>query len=478
MKKIDTQKVFAYFEELCGIPHGSYDIDRISDHLAAFAKDRGLKYVQDELKNIIIYLDATPGYEEEPVAVLQGHMDMVAVSVDGRDMKKIPVKLMNDGEYLYADGTSLGGDDGIAVAYMMAIADDESIAHPALDLLITVNEEVGMDGAIGLDPSLLRGRRFVNLDSEDEGIFTTGCAGGVRVVATFDRNEIKAEGKEAVIRLSGGLGGHSGQMINKGRINACVSLARVLYELGRICEVRIISFEGGTAANAIPGEAEVSVAIPADKASEAEAFIREIEKTLKHEYHGKDDDISIDISYTGRTADKALSAADSRKLAAFMIAEPDGVQAMSGVVEGLVETSLNMGVIRTEENRFTLQYELRSMIGSCVEKLKDKVILTAEAFGVTTEVSSSYPEWEYREDSPLRTKMVRVFRDMYGKEPVIEVIHAGLECGVLAKKLDGFDGVSIGPDMKDIHTTNEKLSVKSVKSVWEYLIRLLETKDQ
>ena len=232
---IDSQKVFGFFEELCSIPHGSYDIDAISDHLAAFAKDRGLKYVQDELKNIVIYLDASPGYEDEQVCVLQGHMDMVAVSDDGRDMKKHPIKLLNDGEYLYADGTSLGGDDGIAVACMMAIADDKTIAHPALDLLITVNEEVGMDGAIGLDPGLIRGRRFINLDSEDEGIFTTGCAGGVRVIAGFAKENTKADGREAVITLSGGLGGHSGQMIHKGRINACISLAKTLLSATTRC---------------------------------------------------------------------------------------------------------------------------------------------------------------------------------------------------------------------------------------------------
>nr|MCR4584106.1 beta-Ala-His dipeptidase [Lachnospiraceae bacterium] len=408
---------------------------------------------------------------------LQGHMDMVAVSVDNRDMKTIPVKLMNDGEYLYADGTSLGGDDGIAVAYMMAIADDETLAHPALDLLITVNEEVGMDGAIGLDPSLIRGRRFVNLDSEDEGIFTTGCAGGVRVVTKFAADRKEASGREAVISIRGGLGGHSGQMINKGRMNANVSLARVIYELSADMDIRLVSLDGGTAANAIPGEAKAVVSITDTFAGAAENKIKDLEKILRHEFHGKDDGIRLDITYTGNEATDALSAEDSRKLLSFIIAEPDGVQAMSGVVEGLVETSLNLGVVRTEEKEVVLQYELRSMIESCVNKLKDKVVVIAEAFGVAAEVSASYPEWEYREDSPLRDKMVKLYREMYGKDPVIEVIHAGLECGVLAKKLEGFDGVSIGPDMQDIHTTNEKLSIGSVKRIWEYLVTLLETKD-
>ncbi len=474
---MNTETVFKYFEELCGIPHGSYNIDKISDHLAEFAKARNLKYVQDELKNIVIYLDATPGYENEPMTVLQGHMDMVAVSVDDRDMKNVPVKLMRDEEYLFADGTSLGGDDGIAVAYMMAIADDKSLAHPALDLLITVNEEVGMDGAIGLDPKLIRGRRFINLDSEDEGIFTTGCAGGVRVVAKVKRELSEAKGIEAMISIQGGLGGHSGQMINKGRMNACVSLARVIYELAKHTDIRIVSFEGGTAANAIPGESRAVLAVAAGDEDRVQKRINELNDVIIHEYHGKDEGISLKLEYSGKDVAAAMSAADSKKLVSFMIAEPDGVQAMSGVVEGLVETSLNMGLIRTGDTEITLQYELRSMIGSCAERLKDKVVLIAEAFGIDTEVSSSYPEWEYREASPLRDKMVKLYREMYGTDPVVEVIHAGLECGVLAKKLEGFDAVSIGPDMQDIHTVNEKLSVKSVERVWEYLIKLLGTKD-
>ncbi len=473
-----TDKVLKFFEELCGIPHGSYNIDAISDHLAEFAKARGLSYVQDELKNIIIYLDAAPGYENEPVTVLQGHMDMVAVSVDGRDMKTTPIKLMNDGEYLYADGTSLGGDDGIAVAYMMAIADDKSIAHPALELLITVNEEVGMDGAVGLDGSLLKGRRFINLDSEDEGIFTVGCAGGVRVVAKFKGARSAASGALLKLGIKGGLGGHSGQMINKGRMNAAGSLARVIYELSKITGLRLADFRGGTAANAIPGEAEALICIPDADVKAVKELAETIGKTLAHEYHGKDEAAELWMEEAGNGADcTAFSKEDSVRLAAFMIAEPDGVQAMSSVADGLVETSLNMGVIRTDGDTVSLSYELRSMIGSCADALKDRVVLIAEAFGMETEISSNYPEWEYRESSPLREKMIKLYRDMYKKDPVVEVIHAGLECGVLAKKLEGFDAVSIGPDMCDIHTPNEKLSIKSVGSVWEYLIKLLETKD-
>jgi len=482
LKGLTPENVFGFFEELCGIPHGSYYIDAISDHLAAFARKRDLKCVQDEQKNIVIYLDATPGYEKEPVLVLQGHMDMVAVSDDGRDMKKVPVEVTHDDAYVFARGTSLGGDDGIAVAMMMAIADDPSIPHPALDLLITTNEEVGMDGAVGLDPGLLRGSRFLNLDSEDEGIFTVGCAGGVRVVAkmrfTAEKTGASDIGKEIVV--SGGLGGHSGQMIGLGRANANRILGRILLELSKETAVRLTTIGGGTAANAIPGEASMTVAADAADADALERILNRVSAEIRHEYHGKDDGLRI-LWKDAKTDPDGIGREDTKRLAAYLIAQPDGVQAMSGVVDGLVETSLNLGILRTErvekEAVITAQYELRSMIGSAAMALKDRVTAIIRAFGFEAEVSSSYPEWEYREESPLREKMIRIWKEMYGKDPVVEVIHAGLECGVLAKKIEGFDAVSIGPDMQDIHTTKERLSIASTARIWDFVLRVLNDKN-
>lgn len=484
LKGLTPENVFGFFEELCGIPHGSYYIDRISDHLAAFAEKRKLKYLRDEQKNIVIYLDATEGYEKEPVLVLQGHMDMVAVSDDGRDMTLAGVEPAHDGSFVYAKGTSLGGDDGIAVAMMMALADDREIPHPALDLLITTNEEVGMDGAIGLDPKVLRGNRFLNLDSEDEGIFTVGCAGGVRVVARL-RYGAEAGTESDVCRkitIGGGLGGHSGQMIHKGRANANRLLGRVLKELTKETGVRLVTIGGGTAANAIPAEASMTVVINSAEAESLERILQRVDAELRHEYHGKDEGIGLAWQ---EPADKTplsgcLNKADTRHLAEYLIAQPDGVQAMSGVVDGLVETSLNLGILKTEcvgdEKVITAQYELRSIIGSAAAALRDRVAAIIGAFGGEAEISSSYPEWEYREESPLRDKMIRIWKEMYGSEPVVEVIHAGLECGVLAKKIEGFDGVSIGPDMQDIHTTKEKLSIASVGRTWDYILRVLKEK--
>ncbi len=488
------EKVFQFFEELCGIPHGSYHIDEISDYLAAFAKERGLSCTQDKEKNILVRLPASAGYEEEPVLILQGHMDMVAVHDDPAvDMKVTPLAVTHDAQWVYAQRSSLGGDDGIAVAMMMALMDDPAIPHPPLELLITTNEEVGMDGAIGLDASLLKGTRLLNLDSEDEGIFTVGCAGGVRVVAGLDLSDIASDelavldgaadkdssvaGVSMKVSVSGLQGGHSGQMIHLGRANALRVLARVLLEAQKRFPVGLSAFCGGTACNAIPMAAEMEVVVRREDREAFADWLRLEETILRHEYKGKDDGLHINASVLQEEAVSAHTVLQSTTAARFLVAAPDGVQAMSGVVNGLVETSLNCGIAELKAGVLTVYFELRSMIGSAAQALRDRVVAVAEAFGATAEVSASYPEWEYREQSPLREKMVRIYRNMYHKDPVVEVIHAGLECGVLAKKIGDFDAVSIGPDMQDIHTTRERLSIESVRRTWEFVLEVLHDKE-
>ena len=264
LKGLYPEQVFRNFEELCGIPHASYHINEISDYLKSFAERRGFSCVQDAEKNILIRIPASAGFEKEPVLILQGHMDMVAVHEDASvDTAAFAPQVTHDGEWVYAEGSSLGGDDGIAVAMMMALMEEPSLPHPALELLITTNEEVGMEGAVGFDASLLSGKRLLNLDSEDEGIFTTGCAGGVRVVAKLplEREKEGFCGSLYEIRLSGGLGGHSGQMIHKGRGNANRLLGRVLNRLVRECDAALEEIGGGTACNAIPGEAVMKLVI-------------------------------------------------------------------------------------------------------------------------------------------------------------------------------------------------------------------------
>jgi len=479
LQDLYPREVFTAFEEICGIPHGSYNIDEISGYLKTCAQNAGCECVQDKEKNILIRIPASAGYEDEETLILQGHMDMVAVHRDKNvDMKKHILDIMHDDEWVYAKDSSLGGDDGIAVAMMMAIMRDKSIEHPALELLITTNEEVGMDGAVGLDTSMLKGKRLLNLDSEDEGIFTVGCAGGVRVVAHYPLNtneKLAYKARRAYIYIKGLNGGHSGQMIHKGRANACRIASRILYTLADM-GVALIQIDGGTAANAIPCEAKAEIAVPADRTADVKEAFEKLKKDILHEYHGKDDAMQLELEIKDEEVTSAALAEQTKKFAAFIIAAPDGVQAMSGVVDGLVETSLNLGILKSAEGNADAVFELRSMIGSAAAHLKDRVVETAKSFGAECSVSSSYPEWEYREESPLRDKMVAVFKDMYGREPVVEVIHAGLECGVLAKKIEGFDAVSIGPDMQDIHTVNEKLSIKSVGRCWDYVKEVLKRK--
>ncbi|MBR5420578.1 MAG: beta-Ala-His dipeptidase [Lachnospiraceae bacterium] len=478
LKGLYPEPVFSCFEQICGIPHGSYHIDEISDYLKSFAERRGFSCVQDKEKNILVRLAATRGYEDEPVLILQGHMDMVAVHDDPAvDMTKHVLALDHDGEWVFAEHSSLGGDDGIAVAMMMALMEDPSIPHPALELLITANEEVGMDGAVGLDASLLKGKRLLNLDSEDEGIFTVGCAGGTRVVAHMPLTVAKApvNGKLFSIKLSGGAGGHSGQMIDQGRANAIHQLGRILYELHKLCGACLVSMAGGTACNAIPGEAELALCL--EDGEKAVAYLEDFRRVLKEEYRGKDEELTLDWSVSSEMPERLYDAECSGRLAAFLIAAPDGVQAMSGDVKGLVETSLNLGVLKIENDELTAFFELRSMIGSAAAYLRDRVAALITAFGGRAELSASYPEWSYRKDSPLRDKMQKVYRRMYAGDAKVELIHAGLECGVLAKKIEDFDAVSIGPEMQDIHSTRERLNIASVGRVWDYVLEVLKEKD-
>ena len=494
------EAVFRFFEEICGIPHGSYHVDAISDHLAAFAKTRGLEVIQDQEKNIIVKLPASEGYEKEPVLILQGHMDMVAVNDDPAvDMEATPLDVTHDDEWVYAKGSSLGGDDGIAVAMMMALMDDPTIPHPALELVITTNEEVGMEGAVGLDASVLQGNRMLNLDSEDEGIFTVGCAGGVRVVVRKDpedvtvekwreldeqgwleRIEYDSDSAEAVmirIELNGLQGGHSGQMIHLGRANAIRVMARLMADAQKQFPVGLNMLDGGTADNAIPHGAVLCLEIRKQDQSAFCEWIQQEEKILQEEYKGIDDGLRLKVQVVDTIGLTGEHICRAQYLSKLILEEPDGVQAMSKAIPGLVETSLNCGIARCSASEYELHFELRSMVGKESVALRDKVVSIGEKYDAKAEVSASYPEWEYREQSPLRDKMTRIFREMYHKEPVIEAIHAGLECGVLAKKIEDFDAVSIGPDMQDIHTTKERLSIESVRRTWAFVLEILKEKD-
>ena len=460
LSNLEPKKVFYYFEEITKIPHGSGNVEQISDFLVDFAKAHKLFYIQDAMKNVIMVKEATPGYENEPVVILQGHMDMVAVQTPDctMDMKTEGLKVGIDGDSVYAENTSLGGDDGIAVAYVLALLDSEDIRHPRLEVIITVDEEVGMDGAREIDLSMLQGHRMINLDSEDEGIFLTSCAGGARVNCRFPMKKQELTGVRYEVEVSGLLGGHSGGEIHKERGNSNCILGRLLWKLSEKMPVGLVSADGGLADNAIPRQTKAVVVVEEKDAESLEQQAAALAAELGDELATKDPDVKVTAKRLADTAETITCAAPeaTKRVAAFLQATPNGVQAMSADMPGLVQTSLNLGILKADAEVLRAEYSVRG--GDYV-------------------VTGDYPGWKYRVHSPLREKMVKLYAEMYGTEPKVEAIHAGLECGLLGSKITDLDCVSMGPDMKDIHTTEETLSISSTKRVWEYLVRVLETKD-
>ncbi len=477
---LKPEKVFTYFEEIARIPHGSGNVGAISDYLAGFARERGLQYIQDEVKNVIIIKEATPGYEQEPALILQGHMDMVAVHKPelAIDMTCEPLKLAVDGDRIYAVGTSLGGDDGIAVAYALALLDDDTLRHPRLEVVITVDEEVGMDGARAIDLSMLQGHRLLNLDSEEEGIFLTSCAGGARIHCTVDMQEQCREMRGEIFELTvGGLqGGHSGAEIHKERGNSNMLMARLLQKLAGSIRVGLCDCQGGLADNAIPRVTKARVLVEKEDQARFVEWVARYDAVLRNELATKDPDVSVTAASQGTDTERCLTGDGLRRAADYLYSLPCGVQAMSADVPGLVETSLNLGILKVCGGKVEAEFSVRSCVDSSKLALLDKVQALTALAGGRCEITGDYPGWAYRVDSPLRDKMIALYEEMYGEKPRVEAIHAGLECGILASKIADLDGISFGPNMYDIHTTEETLSISSTQRVWEYLVRLLETK--
>ena len=477
LESLEPTRVFYFFEEICNIPHGSGNVEAISDYLKKFAEERNLEVYQDQIKNIVIIKEASEGYEAEPPVIFQGHMDMVAVHKPELDidMTKEPLKLKVDGDFIYAQGTSLGGDDGIAVAYALAILDADSIKHPRLEVVITVDEETGMDGAREIDLSMLKGSRLLNLDSEEEGIFLTSCAGGARVDCRLQPEFTETSGLELELLLGGLAGGHSGVEIHKERGNSNKLTGRLLWHL-YMEEVQfgLVSAQGGLADNAIPRETVIRVLVEPKQKEGFMSVVQAFEQEVKAELATKDPNFCITIKECGETKKKAITGNDLAVTGAFLNSLPNGVQAVSADIKGLVETSLNLGILKIDEAGVSASFSVRSSVESCKKALIEKLMSVVVLAGGEAEVEGDYPGWTYRVNSPLREKMIALYREMYEEEPKVEAIHAGLECGLLASKIKDLDCVSFGPNMFNIHTTEERLSISSTKRVWEYLIALLE----
>ncbi len=457
-----------FFEELSKIPHGSGNVGAITDYIVDFAKARGLFYTRDSRDNVLIRKPATPGYENRPTVIFQGHTDMVAVKTDDSDidMEKDGLSLYVDGDFLRARGTSLGGDDGVAVAYALAILDANDIPHPEFEAIFTSDEETGLIGATAMDCSDVKGKYLINIDSDREGIFTVGCAGGMRVDASFPVKRAPYGKYAYKLKLDGFLGGHSGMEIGNGHLNAIKELNTAVSE---ITGARLVSFTGGTFDNVIPRSAEAIIRTEneiKDKNAIIEAFI---------EAHSESEpNILFEITEIFDT-DMPLDEDYNKKFLGAINETPTGVVAMSSDIPGLVETSLNLGIMRFSGDEANVTYSIRSSKEKSKYDLEAHITKILSSFGACVSSRSAYPAWEYKPASYLCEHMCKVFRALYGKDAEVITIHAGLECGLFSNKIEGLECVSIGPDNYDIHTTEERLSLSSFERVYEYLTEVLKT---
>ena len=472
LDQLEPKEVFRFFEELCAIPHGSRRTEKAADWCVAFARERGLDCRRDQAGNVIIFKEASPGYEAAEAVILQGHLDMVCEKAAGcpKDMDREGLDLALEGDYLYAKDTTLGGDDGIAVAMILALLDSDEIPHPRLEAVLTADEEIGMLGAEALDASSLKGRRMINLDSEEEGVFTVSCAGGCMARCVLPLRREAFPGTALALRISGPTGGHSGAEIHKERANANVLLGRLLSAVSRATDLRLLSVRGGLKDNAIPVSAEAAFLAADPQAARRAAEV--LAADLRREYGDTDPGLAVKVSSAEAEGLPMDKDATDRTLCLLTCA-PDGVQAMSRDIPGLVQTSLNLGILETGETDLAAVFCVRSSLASQKAMLRDRLVRLTERLGGRTEISGDYPAWEYRRDSRLRELMTEVFREQYGREPKVEAIHAGLECGLFCGKLPGLDCVSAGPDILEIHTPRERLSVPSVRRVWVFLLEVL-----
>lgn len=480
---LEPSKVFYFFEEISKIPRGSFNEKEISDYLVSFAKERNLSYTQDEFNNIIIRKDASPGYEHADTVILQGHMDMVCEKEPDskHDFEKDPLSLIVEDDFLRADKTTLGADNGIAVAMILAIFDSGDIKHPPLEAVITVQEETGLIGATNLDTSSLKGKYFINIDSEEEGELLIGCAGGVRTrfFLPLEWTMIEDDYTVCKISLSNFKGGHSGSEIDKGRANAILLLGRFLYNLSFELPFEIFELSGGAKMNAIPRSASATIAIDPYNKEKLEQLCNEWNHIYQVEYLNIEDEFKFDLSIEeGYETKFVFSEQTKRVLLHLFMLLPNSVQTMSFIVEGLVESSLNLGVLSTTDEAVIFESAIRSSVPSRKEHIVSQLKAIAELFHAKLLMDGDYPGWPPTMESKLRTLFIDVYRDVFGKEMKTGAIHAGVECGIFQKKMENLDMISFGPNMYDVHTPRERLSISSTKRSYDLLLEVLKKMDR
>lgn len=472
LKTLKPASVFEYFTKLCSIPHGSGNTHGVALWLCDFAREHSLRYYADEHDNVIIFKEASPGREGVSPVILQGHIDMVCEkTVDSpKDMSSEGIDLIIDGDYLTADGTTLGGDNGIAVAMMLALLASDEYEHPPIEAVFTSDEEIGMIGAGYIDVSSLKGKRMLNLDSEAEGYFTVGCAGGNVTVCQIPLDREDYEGTTYKIDISGLQGGHSGIEIDKGRANANILMSRILCDVSSKTEIRVISVQGGLKDNAIPRSC--SAVVCTQNPNILIDSCNRFGVVFANEYKGTDSKICITCTKTDYSTPFDLPS--TQKLLCMLSAVPDGVQEMSHDIPGLVQTSLNLGILYTDESGMTAKFCVRSSIESQKNMLCNRLSMITLYLGGNVCIEGDYPAWEYSLNSEVRNLVSTVYKELYGNDPVIETIHAGVECGVFASKIPGLDCVSMGPNLTDIHTPGEKVEISSVQRLWDMIIEILK----
>lgn len=479
LQNIEPTEVFKYFEEISSIPRESGNEKEISDYLVSFAEKHNLEVMQDKDLNVVIRKKGSRGYENSQGVILQGHMDMVCeknLEVE-HDFTKDPLKLKIVDDMIYAAGTTLGGDDGIAVAMGLAVLASNDIPHPPMELLVTTSEETGMNGAIGLNPENIKGKILINIDSEEEGILLVSCAGGCSAKASIpiEWNNPDKDDKAFSIRIEGLKGGHSGAEIHKGRANSNKLMARVLKNLRENIDFKISKISGGSKHNVIASDSEAVLVLCSKYESVLKNEVANLQKVLKDEFKTSDSDLKIEVESIDILPEKVMSNDTTENVINFMYLIPNGVQSMSMDIEGLVESSLNLGTVVTGENSVECLSSIRSSVRSLRDNIFNIIVTIGNFTKAKVESESSYPEWKYRDDSKIREVMVEVYERLFGKKPLISAIHAGLECGIFSEKFNGrLDMISMGPNILDIHSPDEHLSISSTQRTWKYLLEVLK----
>lgn len=477
LSNLEPKRVFEIFEDICNIPHPSGNMDKIGDYLCDFAEKNNLRYIREDCGNVMIFVPGSPGYEDADIVMLQGHLDMVCEkSPDSRhkfETDPLPIAVMED--VIFSKKTALGGN-GIAIGICLALAEQKDTAHPPLEIVMTANKEHDMQGVKELDASVLNAKTLINLDNDKEGVFITSCAGGLKGRMQLPVKYNKKSGEKYNIVVSGFKGGHSGKDINKYGGNANIIMGRLLHLLSSEFEFELVNLRGGLMVSAIPRDADCTILVSDEDVPKLEAVVEDFENTIKNEYRANENNVQIYCNDLGYSEEEVLTLKTMERLIFILNTLPDGVQKMSMDTEtpGLVEASLNIGIMRLTDKEFLLEATVRSSVASEKYFLSDKLRYLTETIGGRYEELGDYPGWEFKSDSRLLKVMQSVYMAQNGTAPVITGVHAGLETGILSAKLPGLDIISCGPDIFNIRTPNERLSISSVERTWKFLLAVLK----